>query len=128
MEMDESFLQAVTEAIRREILDSLHCCMPGNILEYDPESGLAAVQPGLRRRTASGRILTAPVLQEVPVLLPAADYVPQPGDPCILLFMDFCLDGWLETGQPVLPPSPRRHDWSDAVAITGKLRRKLPPE
>ena len=39
MEMEESFLQAVTDAVRREILESLHCCIPGNILVYDPETG-----------------------------------------------------------------------------------------
>ena len=119
MEITEAFLRDALEALKAEVLESLHCCMPGNILAYDPETGAAAVQPALRRKTASGEILTAPELQAVPVLRPSEAHIPQPGDPCLLLFMDFCLDGWLESGQPVLPSSPRRHDWSDAIAITG---------
>ncbi len=119
MEKDLSFLQASLEMCRRETEEGIHCAVPGRIVSYDPDAGKATVQPGLARKTETGAILTAPELQEVPVLLPAVDYAPQPGDPCILLFMDFCLDGWLESGQPVLPPSPRRHDWSDAVALAG---------
>ena len=55
----------------------------------------------------------------VPVFLPSADFVPVPGDHCLLIFCDFCIDGWFDTGQPVLPPSPRMHDLSDAFAIVG---------
>lgn len=119
MEIAETFLQSVLDALKRDILSSLHTAMPGNVLSYDASSGLASVQPALRRKTPSGEILTAPVLKDVPVFRPAAGFTPSAGDPCILLFMDFCLDGWLESSQPVLPPSPRQHDLSDAVALVG---------
>ena len=119
MEITEPFLQSVLDALKRDIFSSLHTAMPGNILSYDASSGLAFVQPALRRKTPSGEILTAPVLKDVPVFRLAADFTPSAGDPCILLFMDFCIDGWLESSQPVLPPSPRQHDLSDAVALVG---------
>ena len=119
MEITETFLQSLLDALKRDILSSLHSAMPGNILSYDASSGLASVQPALRRKTAFDEILTAPVLNDVPVFCPSAEFIPSSGDPCILLFMDFCMDGWLESGQPVLPPSPRRHDLSDAIALTG---------
>ena len=117
MEITESFLHEALEALKREIFSSLHVCMPGNIISWDPETGLASVQPALRRKTSSGQVLTAPQLFGVPVFRASSSVVPSPGDPCILLFTDFCLDGWLETGQPVIPPSPRQHDLSDAVAL-----------
>ena len=123
MEITESFLLESLDALKREILENLHVAMPGTVLSYDAASGLARIQPGLRRRAADGSILTAPELADVPVFLPAAGFSVSPGDPCILLFMDFCMDGWLETGQPVIPPSPRAHDLSDAVALAGFLRR-----
>ena len=119
MEITEIFLQNALEALKQEILSTMHCAMPGNIVSFDSASGLAAVQPALRRKTSSGAILTAPVLRDVPVFLPAADHSVSIGDPCLLLFMDFCLDGWLQAGQPVLPPSPRQHDLSDAIALVG---------
>lgn len=119
MELTETFLQETLEAFRRELFSSLRCGMPGNVMAYDAETGLATVQPALRQKTSSGKVLTAPVLSGVPVLLPSQDFEVTAGSPCQLLFMDFCLDGWLETGQPVVPPSPRQHDLSDAVAIVG---------
>ena len=119
MEITETFLQSLLDALKRDILSSLHTAMPGIILAYNASSGLASVQPALRRKTNSGAVLSAPVLYDVPVFLPAAEFAPSPGDPCILLFMDFCMDGWLESGQPVLPPSPRQHDLSDAIALAG---------
>ena len=119
MEITETFLQNALEALKQEILSTMHCAMPGNIVSFDSDSGLASVQPGLRRKTSSGEILTIPILTEVPVFLPSADQAVSVGDPCILLFMDFCLDGFLQAGQPVLPPSPRQHDLSDAIALVG---------
>ena len=119
MEITETFLQESLEALKREIISSLHCAMPGKIVSFDSDSGLVSVQPALRRKTSSGEILTIPILTEVPVFLPSADQVVSVGDPCILLFMDFCLDGFLQAGQPVLPPSPRQHDLSDAIALVG---------
>ncbi len=133
------FLRQALDALRREIFSSLHVAMPGTVTAFDASDGTASVRPALRRRAhsdsepgplsgsisgiasgaPSGRILTAPILPRVPVLLPSSDYAPAPGDPCLLVFCDFCLDGFLDTGQPVLPPSPRSHDLSDAFALVG---------
>ena len=122
MEITDSFLQYTLESLKREIFSTMRVAMPGNIVSYDDSTGLATVQPALRRRTRSGQILTAPQLPSVPVFRPSADFRVQDGAPCILLFMDFCMDGWLTANQPVLPPSPRQHDLSDAIAITGFWR------
>ena len=119
MYIDETFLQAALDSLKKDLLSSLHVAMPGMIEAYDSELGLATVQPAIRRKTSDGEILTAPLLEEVPIFLTAADFSVSSGMPCLLLFMDFCLDGWLQSGQPVLPPSPRQHDWSDAVALVG---------
>ena len=123
MYTDETFLQAALDSLKKDLLSSLPVAMPGIIESYDADSGLASVQSALRRRTSdsatAGEILTAPLLEQVPVFLPAADCSVSPEMPCLLIFMDFCMDGWLQSGQPVLPPSPRQHDWSDAVALVG---------
>ena len=117
MEVNEAFLQKALAALREEIFSALHAAMPGTVLSYDAENAVASVQPALLRRTASGALLPAPVLSQVPVLLPSPEAVPAPGDPCLLIFADFCVDGWRDTGQAVLPPSPRKHDLSDAFAL-----------
>ncbi len=113
------FLRQALDALRREIFSTLHVAMPGTVIAYDASDGTVSVRPALRRRTSSDQILTAPILSRVPVLLPSSDFIPAPGDPCLLIFCDFCLDGFLDTSQPVLPPSPRSHDLSDAFALVG---------
>ena len=118
MEVTQEFLQSALDSLRREIFSTLRVAMPGQIVSYDANSGLASVQPALRQ-SASGTVLTAPILSEVPVILPTADYNVVTGAPCLLVFLDFCLDGFLQSGQPVIPPAPRKHDISDAVAILG---------
>lgn len=115
----ELFLQETLNSFRREIFSALQVAMPGIISSYDSSSGTASVQPALLRKTASGDLLAAPVLDRVPVLLPSSDYTPAAGDFCLLIFADFCVDGFLQTGQPVIPPSPRAHDLSDAFALVG---------
>ena len=126
MEITETFLQEALDSLKRDILSCLHVAIPGIIESYDDSVGTALVQPALRRKTNTGDILTAPRLLEVPVFRPSADYVVSDGAPCILLFMDFCIDGWLESNQPVIPPSSRQHDLSDAVALVGFAGRRNP--
>ena len=108
MQITESVLQKTLESFRQEIFSSLHVAMPGIILSYDPSASTAEVRPALRRKTSSGDLVTAPVLSGVPVFLPSADFAPAAGDHCLLIFCDFCIDGWFDTGQPVLLV-PGRH-------------------
>ena len=112
--------------------------MPGTIVAFDETTLRATVQPGLRREVQAescnvltgkvltgtaltGKVLTAPQLSDVPVIRPTAEHAVRVGDPCLLIFTDFCLDGWLESRQPVIPPLPRTHDLADAIAIVGVM-------
>jgi len=73
------------------------------------------------------------VMDDVPVVVYGAGgwsvTIPiQPGDECLAVFSDSCLDAWLQNGaaigsdglvQSQVPMSPRRHNLSDAIAIFG---------
>ncbi len=119
MDITSEFLHQTLDNQKKEILSSLHVALPGTVLAFHADTGLADIQPGLRRRTAEGELLPAPLLQNVPVFLPTADFTVSPGDLCLVIFADCCADGFLQTGQPVLPPSPRAHDLSDGFAFVG---------
>ncbi len=119
MEITEAFLEQVLESFRKDIFASLHVAMPGRVVAFDAESGTATIQPAVRRRDLDGNVVTAPVLKGVPVFLPAADFAPQAGDQCMVIFADCCIDGWLDTGQAVVPPAKRMHDLADGFAIVG---------
>ncbi len=119
MEITPSFLHRALDRMKREIFETLHVAMPGIIQSWDPETGLADVRPTLARQMPTGKILQAPLLSGVPVLRPTADVPVAPGDRVLLIFADFCIDAALNSDTPILPPSTRKHDLSDAVAITG---------
>ncbi len=65
------------------------------------------------------RMVLAPLLRDVPVYMPDPGRTITAGEECLVIFADFCIDGWYDTGQPALPPSPRAHDLSDAFAFVG---------
>ena len=97
------------ESLKREILSSLCCAMPGIVVSFDAERGTAAIRP------ANSRL---PVLPDVPVYLPEDREIP-PGALALVVFADFDTEAFLETGQAGLPPSGRAHSLSDAFAFVG---------
>ena len=115
----EAFLESALQALKEEILSELHVALPGIVRAYDPATRTADVQPALRRETADGEILTAPLLRRVPVYLPDPSRLIQPGEECLLIFADSSLDGWMAAGAPALPDPPRAHALSDAFAFVG---------
>ena len=119
LEITEGFLEQTLEAFRKDIFASLHVAMPGKVVSYDAGSGTAVIQPAIRKRDIDGNLVTAPVLSGVPVFLPTAEFMPREGDQCMVIFADCCIDGWFDTGSPVVPPAARTHDLADGFALVG---------
>ena len=119
MDITETFLEQALEAFRKELFASLHVAMPGRVISYDASTGTATIQPAIRKRDLNGNLVTAPMLTGVPVFLPTAEFTPQAGDQCMVIFADCCIDGWFDTGSAVVPPSKRTHDLADGFALVG---------
>ena len=117
MKIDATFLQAALQALKEEIFSTLHVAMPGIVMAYDAATRTADVQPALVRKDSEGNDVTAPLLKTVPVFLCGRETEPVAGDRCLLIFLDFCVDGFMERGEACVPDSPRMHDLSDAVAL-----------
>ncbi len=112
-------------ALKKEILSSLHCALPGIVETFDPETRTAAVRPALKRRMGfgtAGEGCALPLLRDVPVFMPVPFEV-NPGDACLLIFADCDIDAWLETGEAEIPRSGRQHSLSDAFAFVGFSHR-----
>ena len=88
MQITEEFLLSALQALKRDILSSLHVALPGKVVSYDPSARTAAVQPALSRRTPSGEVLRAPLLRSVPVYVPYPSREFSPGEECLLIFAD----------------------------------------
>lgn len=109
--MSESLSPAEIRALKKEILSSLHCALPGTVESFDDASGTAAVRPA---------VPGMPVLRDVPVFVCGEV---NPGDACLVIFADCDTDAWLDGNDPAAPASGRMHSLSDAFAFAGWRRR-----
>ena len=110
--MNDSLSPQELLALKKEILSSLHCALPGMVESFDDASGTASVRLAL---------FGMPVLHDVPVFV--CNEV-NPGDLCLVVFADCDADAFLETGEAGEPASGRMHSLSDAFAFVGFRRRE----
>lgn len=124
---DEELREVFAGWLNRSFAE-MHTALPGRVKSYDATKQLATVQVQLKREFdhvdgTMEEILVSPCVN-VPVLFPRAGgyaitFPVQVGDPCLVVFLERDADGWLGNGQPAVPPTGRRHHFSDAVAILG---------
>ena len=136
--MEEQKRQEELQALKREILESLHCALPGIVESYDSETQTAIIRPAVKHRRVSSRAersgvegspssVSLPLLRDVSVFMPVPFEV-NPGDACLVIFADIDIDAWFETGEAEVPPSGRMHSLSDGFAFVGFRPRVIPSE
>lgn len=117
-----------SENFARERENNLRVSCPGIIQSFDPKEQTVTVQPAIRekRLTPEGeeQWVDLPPLVDVPVVFPrAGGYVltfpVKPGDECLVIFGDACMDAWWQSGGVQNQIDCRRHDLSDGYAIPG---------
>lgn len=121
-------LSAVLSTERGAVKDQIRVAMPGIIHSFNPETVTAVVQPALRsvQQNNDGSTNTSdyPLLVDVPVVFPRGGgctltFPIKPGDECLVIFADRCIDFWWQSGGVQEPVDQRQHDLSDAFAIVG---------
>jgi len=115
--MNEESRHEELQALKQNILSSLHCALPGTVVSFDAESQTAVIQPVVKRR-AEQRDVPLPLLRDVPVFMPVQFEV-NPGDVCLVIFADCDIDAWIESGEAEVPASGRMHSLSDGFAFVG---------
>ena len=100
---------AELQALKREVMRSIHCAVPGTVLSFDAETATAVIRP------ASENL---PLLKDVPVFMPVPFEISE-GDGCLVVFADHEIDSWM-TGEEC--PSGRTHSLSDGFAFVGFKR------
>ena len=113
--MNDSLSPQELLALKKEILSSLHCALPGIVESFDEDTGTAGIRLAL-----SGM----PVLLDVPVFV--CNEV-NPGDACLVVFADCDIDNWFAGEDEADPVSGRLHSLSDAFAFVGFRRREAEP-
>ena len=128
--MNEENRHEELQALKQDILSSLHCALPGMVVSFDAESQTAVIQPAVSRiiptvAEGSPSSVSLPLLRDVPVFMPVSFEV-NPGDACLVIFADCDIDAWFETGEAEVPASGRMHSLSDGFAFVGFRPRVIP--
>lgn len=117
--------KVIRDAIMAALYD-LRVCAPAvvrGVTSTDPMR--VDVVLGVKNKYPDGEVLDAPVLVDVPVVMPTGgqSWIRFPlvaGDTGLVIFSDRCLDDWRRgDGQPQNPTSRRAHDLSDAIFVPG---------
>jgi len=119
--------QQTAQAIAENISTQLRVAMPGIIQSFDPNAVTCTVLPAIRGIIPKQNGIDPsdlPLLVDVPVVFPRGGgctmtFPVKPGDECLLVFSDRCIDFWWQNGGVQEPVDPRQHDLSDAFAIIG---------
>ena len=97
--MNEENRHEELQTLKRDILSSLHCALPGTVVSFDAESQTAVIQPAVKHRPVSSRPtegsgeIFLPLLRDVPVFMPVSFEVNE-GDACLVIFADCDIDAW----------------------------------
>ena len=105
----------------------LRVAAPGIIRSVDYARQTCTVQLAIRERMNRSGVLTwaeIPILPDVPFFVYSGGgyclTLPiQPGDDCLVVFGDNCMDAWWQSGGVQNQVEKRRHDLSDGFALVG---------
>jgi hypothetical protein len=105
----------------------LHVACPGIVQSFDPDAKTVTVKPAVRA-AVDGKATELPILADVPVVFPSGGgftltFPVKPGDNCLVVFGDSCMDAWWQNGGIQDPVEFRQHDLSDAFAILAPLNQ-----
>ena len=105
----------------------LRVAAPGIIQSVDYARQTCTVRLAIRERMNRGGVLEwaeIPLLPDVPFFVYSGGgyclTLPiQPGDDCLVVFGDSCIDAWWQNGGVQNQSEKRRHDLSDGFALVG---------
>ncbi|GAB7197671.1 hypothetical protein OS31_40010 [Dickeya oryzae] len=122
--------QQAIDTITNYIASAIRVSLPGIVQSFDPDSVTCVIQPAIRgyeTDTGGNQIsVPLPLLVDVPVIFPRGGgctltFPIQPGDECLIVFADRCIDFWWQSGGMQEPVDGRMHDLSDAFCIPGPM-------
>lgn len=120
--MVQEFVLQIKKMIERQIRE-VHTAMPGEIVSFDPATGLATVLPSMKYRKPDGTTVDYPQISGVPVLFPQGlggnatiAFPVVAGDSCLIIVAEQSIDYWLY-GQET--DTDLAFDLTDAMCIPG---------
>lgn len=127
--MIQNFIQSVDDRMQ-ETLDNVHTAIPAEILSFDPEKCTAKINLIGKFKKPDGSKIDFPQVANVPVTFmqacgqeSAICYPIKPGDGCLAIFSEQCLEAWRSGGDSLFD---LKHDLTNAIVIMGTCRKPNP--
>lgn len=125
LEQRISKLENLFSKLMSDVKSDIRVSLPAKVISFDAEKQTISCIPTVRELVnINGQVkyMDLPVLEDVPIQMPRAGgwiiTLPvKPGDECMVIFQDLCIDGWWFRGGIQNWNDLRRHDLSDAIAI-----------
>lgn len=122
----------IYKQIIRHTSYDLRVAMPGIIASFDPDKITVTVDIAVRDKLKIKNEYVdkqIPRLLDVPLMLPhggnfALTIPVQPGDECLVIFADMCMNSWWANGGIQNQEVDRRHDFSDGFAVLAPWSQK----
>lgn len=123
--------QAMSAALE-SLAAGLWAALPGIVQSYDATKGTVTVQPAIQMRKTQedgNEVWQTPtILVDCPVVYQGGGgflltFPIQPGDECLVIFADRCIDGWWQSGKVSQQADLRMHSLSDGFALIGPISK-----
>lgn len=125
---DPNAFLTLLSSLRQNLLWDLMICLPGKVIDYDPDLQRAVVECGIQRHEGNGEFKTLPEIRHVPVQFSGSanwsvfHELPE-GTEGLIHFSQRSVDYWLNQGGPVRPLDARMFDATDAFFAPGYRSR-----
>ncbi|BEL99002.1 hypothetical protein I5R28_10730 [Serratia marcescens] len=125
---DSNPFLTMLKGLQPRLLWDLMICLPGKVIDYDPDLQRAVVECGIQRHEGNGEFKTLPEIRHVPVQFSGSAVwsvfheLPE-GTEGLIHFSQRSVDYWLEQGGPVRPLDARMFDATDAFFAPGYRSR-----
>lgn len=120
--MIQEFINELSKFVDRKI-NGIHTAVPGQILSFNNESGLATIKPNMKFKNSKGDLIDYPIISGVPVIFPQSSsqnisitFPIKENDGCLIVFAENSIEYWLY-GQET--DTELRFDLSNAICIPG---------
>lgn len=127
--MMQEFVQRLQE-MASETVGGIHTALPGTVVSFDPETGLAVVTPAAVYKKPDGGTIPYPDIPGVPVYFPQGGgqkasiaYPVRAGDGCLLIISERSLDYW-RYGRET--DAELQFDLTNSIALVGLFTAAAP--
>lgn len=109
----------LANAIIEQVFKSLNCVKIGRIIKFYTEDKTADVEILTKQKKEDGSFQNISILKKCLVLGNKITTPILEGDDVVVLFNDYDLNSYFETGTAQEPYSTRKHDLSDGIVLMG---------